>query len=122
MLFFLLAHRRSTNRYAVPPVRHFKYPLFVQGLWTLKVQQVVEKDWSMLRHAQHERILIDNFKTHSARPELGRRTPNGFQQPVKVQCSRSNELNVELGTLNLEQFVSARDAQRPAPLAASLIF
>jgi hypothetical protein len=48
--------------------------------------QAVKKDWSLLRHAQHERILVDSFKTHpvrhfdklSAGSEHGRRTPNRF--------------------------------------------
>src|SRR4030095_5760681 len=49
----------------------------------VQVKQVVEKEWSMLRHAQHERILVNNFKTDSVRPELGRRTPNGFSTACK---------------------------------------
>ena len=32
----------------------------------------------MLRHAQHERILVNNFRTYTVCRELGRRTPNSF--------------------------------------------
>jgi hypothetical protein len=42
---------------------------------------------------QHERILVNNFNTHSVRPEHGRRTPNGFQQSVEHWT-----LNLELKT------------------------
>jgi len=54
------------------------------------VQQIVEKEWNMLRQAQHERILVNHFKTHSVRPEHGRRTPNGFL--TASQCSKSRVL------------------------------
>jgi len=43
-----------------------------------KVQEAVEKRRNMLRQAQHERILLNYFKTVSVRPEHCRRIPNGF--------------------------------------------
>jgi hypothetical protein len=43
----------------------------------------------MLRHAQHERILVNNFKTDSVRPELGRRTPNGFSTACQAMTLTS---------------------------------
>jgi hypothetical protein len=37
----------------------------------------------MLRQAQHERILLNHFNTHSVRPEPVEGLRLGFQQPVQ---------------------------------------
>jgi hypothetical protein len=48
----------------------------------------------MLRQAQHERILLNHFKTHSVRPEPVEGLRLVFQQPVKPETetrdARSN--------------------------------
>jgi hypothetical protein len=43
----------------------------------------------MLREPQHERKIINNIKSPSVRPELGRRTPNGFFSTLLVLQSEA---------------------------------
>ena len=85
-----------------------------------KVQQIVEKEWNMLRQAQHERILVNNFKTHSARPEHGRRTPNGFL--TACQCSRFKVLRRAGTAMALTSAIFLLFAMaQPTPAADKLI-
>jgi len=42
----------------------------------------------MLRRAQHERKLINEFKANAVRPEPGRRVNGGFSAPLLVAILR----------------------------------
>jgi hypothetical protein len=63
----------------------------------------------MLRHAQHERILLNHFNIHSVRPETVEGLRWVFQQPVKIRPS----LNFAPGTLNPLRYVLARHCRAP---------
>src|SRR5262245_19455929 len=61
-----------------------------------------KKDWSMLRHAQHERILVIVSRPIPFVQQLGRRTPNGFSLTCLLLLFPGTDTSGEISGVRLK--------------------